>query len=134
MKVIYPKALLFFLVFTPTHSSFSQTIDSVKVVSDSAGAISVDNKGISWLAKKDSAASIGHFGGAISVTNNGISLIPTFSLGKPAIIFDMSAGKRRLSFEPQLRFGLDGKPCRAAGAVFPVLVAIQSIEYEQVTD
>lgn len=47
--------------------------------------------------------------GAVAVTNNGISFIPTFSLGKPAAIFDMSVG-RRLSFDPQFRFALDGKP------------------------
>ena len=51
----------------------------------------------------------GHLGGAVTVTNNGISFIPTFSLGKPAAIFDLSVGKR-LSFDPQFRFALDGKP------------------------
>jgi hypothetical protein len=44
-----------------------------------------------------------------SVTNNGISLLPTFSLGKPAGIVEMSMG-RRFSFDPQYRFSLDGKP------------------------
>ncbi len=50
-----------------------------------------------------------HLGGAVTVTNNGISFIPTFSLEKPAAIFDLSVGKR-LSFDPQFRFALDGKP------------------------
>lgn len=50
-----------------------------------------------------------HFNGAITATNNGISFIPTFSLGKPAVIFDFSVGKR-LSFDPQFRFALEGKP------------------------
>jgi hypothetical protein len=50
-----------------------------------------------------------HFNGAVTVTNNGISFIPTFSLGKPAVIFDLSVGKK-LSFDPQLRFALEGKP------------------------
>jgi len=50
----------------------------------------------------DSTKTINHFGGAVTVTNNGISLLPTFSLGKPAVMFDMSAGNRKLSFEPQL--------------------------------
>ena len=40
----------------------------------------------------------------------GISTIPTFTLGKPAVIFDMSMGKRNLRFEPQFRFALEGKP------------------------
>lgn len=50
-----------------------------------------------------------HFNGAVTVTNNGISFIPTFSLGKPAVIFDLSVGKR-LSFDPQFRFAIEGKP------------------------
>lgn len=83
-KGLYKKAVLFFVVLLFTYFSFSQTIDSTK--------------------------SIGYFGGAVSVTNNGISLVPTFSLGKPAVIFDMVVGKRKLSFEPQLRFALNGKP------------------------
>lgn len=49
-------------------------------------------------------------GGTISVTNNGISLLPTFTLGKPAAIFDLSLAGKRFSFEPQFRFALEGKP------------------------
>ncbi|MEC4003720.1 hypothetical protein OX283_003560 [Flavobacterium sp. SUN052] len=51
-----------------------------------------------------------YFGGGTTITNNGISLLPNFTLGKPAAIFDMSAGNDRLKFEPQLRFSLEGKP------------------------
>ena len=75
--------LLFAIFLLLTHSGFSQNSDSTKVVS--------------------------HFGGAVTVTNNGISFIPTFSLSKPAVIFDLSVGNR-LSFEPQFRFSLTGKP------------------------
>lgn len=50
------------------------------------------------------------FEGSISVTNNGISIIPTFSLGDPAIIFELQFTKGKFSFEPEMRFGLDGKP------------------------
>ena len=50
-----------------------------------------------------------NFSGAVTLTNNGISFMPTFSLGKPAVIFDMAVG-RKLTFEPQLRFSLEGKP------------------------
>jgi len=50
------------------------------------------------------------FGGTINVTNKGLSTIPNLSLGKPAVIFDLKIGKERLSFEPQLRFALEGKP------------------------
>lgn len=60
--------------------------------------------------KKDSTSSPSHFTGSISATHNGISLIPTFSLGKPATIINLSMGKGKLSFEPEMRFALEGKP------------------------
>jgi hypothetical protein len=65
--------------------------------------------GINFSQNTDSTKVVSNFGGAVTVTNNGISFIPTFSLGKPAAIFDMSVG-RKLSFEPQFRFALEGKP------------------------
>lgn len=46
----------------------------------------------------------------VTVTNKGIATIPSFTLGKPAAIFDLGLRKGRVSFEPQFRFGLDGKP------------------------
>ena len=58
----------------------------------------------------DSTKSISHFSGAITATNNGISLVPTFSLNRPAVMFNLSIGKGRLSFEPDMRFALAGKP------------------------
>jgi hypothetical protein len=48
--------------------------------------------------------------GLLTVTTKGISTIPSFTLGKPAVIADVSIARRGLSFEPQFRFGLDGKP------------------------
>ncbi|MFM7400770.1 MAG: hypothetical protein ACKO4W_07675 [Bacteroidota bacterium] len=39
-----------------------------------------------------------HLNGAVSATNNGISLIPTFSLGKPATIIELNAGGEHLTF------------------------------------
>ncbi|MBM3178635.1 MAG: hypothetical protein FJZ78_11595 [Bacteroidetes bacterium] len=47
---------------------------------------------------------------AVTVTNNGISLLPTFSLGKPAGFFEMTLSKNKFSFEPQIRYALSGKP------------------------
>jgi hypothetical protein len=58
----------------------------------------------------DSTKTDRHFSGSISVTNNGISFIPTFSLGKPASIFNFSLGSDKFSFEPELRFDLEGRP------------------------
>lgn len=49
--------------------------------------------------------------GAIGVTNNGFSFIPSFSLGKPAVIVNLSVDKgKRFSFEPEFRYALEGKP------------------------
>jgi hypothetical protein len=50
------------------------------------------------------------FRGNISATNNGISLVPTFSLGRPAVVFELSLGGESLSFDPEIRFAMDGKP------------------------
>jgi hypothetical protein len=61
-------------------------------------------------AQDNTAKGPSYFRGNISVTNNGLSLIPAFSLGRPAAIFEMSMGGERLSFDPELRFALDGKP------------------------
>jgi hypothetical protein len=65
---------------------------------------------ILFSQKEDSTKVPGHFGGTITVTNKGISIVPNLTLGKPAVIFDLSMGKRKLSFEPSLRFALEGKP------------------------
>ena len=59
---------------------------------------------------KDSTQAPNFFKGQITATNNGVSLIPSFSLGKPALLFDLSIGKKRLSFDPMIRFAMNGKP------------------------
>lgn len=60
--------------------------------------------------EKDSTiAKVSRFGGAVTIQSKGISTIPNLTLGEPAMVFDMSVG-RRLSFEPQFRFSLEGKP------------------------
>ncbi len=58
----------------------------------------------------DSMKTSSYLSGGVTVTNNGISLLPTFMLGKPAVMFDLSVGKGKVSFEPQFRFSLQGKP------------------------
>jgi len=50
------------------------------------------------------------FRGTASITHNGISLVPSFSLGDPAAIFDIKMTKGKFSFEPDMRFALEGKP------------------------
>jgi hypothetical protein len=52
---------------------------------------------------------ISSFTGAVTIQSKGISTIPNLTLGKPAAVFDLKLG-RKLTFEPQFRFSLDGKP------------------------
>ena len=60
--------------------------------------------------KPDSTRTPLTFSGNVNLTNNGFSNIPSFSLGKPAAIFNLTVGGKRTSFEPELRFSLEGKP------------------------
>lgn len=48
--------------------------------------------------------------GSISVTNKGISVIPSFTLGKPAGQLNMTVRHGPWSFEPEFRVGLNAKP------------------------
>jgi len=84
MKSIIKKTFLFFMLFNFTYYAFSQKTDSTKSTS--------------------------YFSGTVSVTSNGISIVPSFSLEKPAAQFMLSAGKNRFSFDPDIRFSLAGKP------------------------
>ncbi len=60
------------------------------------------------VSQDETDAKAYHFNGSISITNNGFSFIPTFSLGKPATIADLSIGGKKFSFDPQFRFDLNG--------------------------
>ena len=79
------KALLFLVLTNISLSAFSQ-IDSLKKAEPLKASAN------------------------IQITNNGISLFPNFSLGKPAVILNLSIGKRNIYFEPELRWGLNGQP------------------------
>ncbi len=46
----------------------------------------------------------------INLNNNGISLFPNLSFGKPAAIINLTIGKKGVFFEPEFRWGLNGKP------------------------
>jgi len=78
------RTLLIYILGNISVSCFSQTADSVKIIH--------------------------HFSGTASVTNNGISLVPSFSLGKSAVLVLLSLGGQRFSFDPDIRFSLSGKP------------------------
>lgn len=62
-----------------------------------------------FAREKDSTNVDNAFNGYVTVTNKGISTIPNFTLGKPAAILNMSIG-RKIRFEPEFRFALEGKP------------------------
>lgn len=64
----------------------------------------------SFAQNKDSSKTVYHFSGSALITNNGISVIPTFTLGKPATIINLNMGNPKFSFEPEFRFSLEGKP------------------------
>jgi hypothetical protein len=49
------------------------------------------------------------FTAAATIQSKGISTIPNLTLGKPAAIFNLKLG-RKLTFEPEFRFALEGKP------------------------
>lgn len=63
-----------------------------------------------FAQKSDSTKTTVHVSGAAYLTNNGISLVPSFSLGRPAAMVLMSIGGKKFSFDPDIRFALDGKP------------------------
>jgi len=78
------KSILLFSTLLLLYSSFSQQADSIK-------------KSLQLR-------------GTVTITNKGISFVPTFTLGKPAAIFNLSLGKRKFFVEPELRFSLKGRP------------------------
>ena len=61
----------------------------------------------SYSQENEEPKNIRNIRGGVTLTNNGISLIPSFSLGKPAAIFDLSIGGEKLSFDPQFRFDIE---------------------------
>lgn len=66
--------------------------------------------GLDMSSQENQSDFIDEFRGTASITNNGISLVPSFSLGRPALLFDLKFIKERFSIEPDLRFSLEGKP------------------------
>ncbi len=62
------------------------------------------------LAQESDSATTHSLSGSAGLTNNGISLIPSFSLEKPAALFNMSLEKGSFSFDPEITFSLEGKP------------------------
>lgn len=65
---------------------------------------------ISGIAQEEQPSNKYAFKGSATITNNGVSLVPSFSLGDPALLFDLKFTKDRFSIEPDFRFALEGKP------------------------
>jgi hypothetical protein len=83
-KVVHYRYIsLFFLLICICLTSFSQKSDSIKIPMN--------------------------LGATITLTSKGISSIPNLTLGKPAVIFYLSAGKK-VRFEPEFRIAMEGKP------------------------
>lgn len=78
------KALMLFAFLGATQAALAQSADGTRYLDD--------------------------FRGFVSLTTNGISTIPNLTLGKPAAMFTMIAERNGLSFEPELRFSLEGRP------------------------
>ncbi|MFN8354018.1 MAG: hypothetical protein U0Y10_06230 [Spirosomataceae bacterium] len=55
----------------------------------------------------DSTQVTSTFSGSVGITNNGFSIIPTFSLNRPAVIMNFSWRKKRFSFDPDIRLVSD---------------------------
>lgn len=64
----------------------------------------------SFSQEEDSLKNTLSINGMISVTNNGFSFIPAFTLDKPAALAFISIEKKRLSFNTEARYALDGRP------------------------
>lgn len=63
-----------------------------------------------YAEKPDSLKSKLSAGVTFSLNSNGIASIPAFSLDKPAMMASAFLVKGRFSYEPNLAYGLDGKP------------------------
>ena len=48
--------------------------------------------------------------GLLTATTKGISNVPSITLGKPAAILNVSIARSGFAFEPELKYGLNGKP------------------------
>lgn len=78
---------------------------SLKGVSQVADSIKRIDPVLDTTTRQENKKSV--VSGAVSVTNNGISLVPAFSLEKPAAIFDISIKKKKFSFEPEFALGFE---------------------------
>jgi|SRR4051812_36374397 hypothetical protein len=118
MKTLKKITVLQFSIFFLLASvSFSQNISGT----NSSKVDSINTQ------KNDSIKKDFYLKGSVNLTNKGISYIPNFSIGKPAIIVDCSMGGRKLFFEPQFRFALNGEPW---AFLFPIRYKISNKKFQ----
>lgn len=86
LKLLFQCLFLLFLLNNNSNLAYAQKKDSVKVQEPLKATAN------------------------ININNNGTSLFPNLALGKPAAIINVSVGKKNIYFEPELRWGLNGKP------------------------
>jgi hypothetical protein len=60
--------------------------------------------------KKDTTHTAFQFSGNLTFTTNGISPIPAFSLGKPAVLVNLSLKNKKFSYNPEMAFSIQGVP------------------------
>jgi hypothetical protein len=60
--------------------------------------------------KKDTTHVAFQFSGNLNFTTNGISPIPAFSLGKPAVLVNLSLKNKKFSYDPEMAFSIEGVP------------------------
>ena len=61
-------------------------------------------------AQKDSSKHKPSLSGVVILMSNGISQIPAYSLGRPAVSAFFNFTLKRFSYEPDINYGLDGRP------------------------
>lgn len=57
----------------------------------------------------DSTQVTSTFSGTVGISTNGFSIVPSFSLNRPALLVNVSLRKNRFSFEPDIRLAPDAK-------------------------
>lgn len=85
----------------------STAADSTRAVSTVAGSIAVVKKCLADSTRAVSTGAVSTFLGSIGITNNGFSIVPTFSLNRPATIMNFYWRKNRFSFDPDIRLVSD---------------------------
>lgn len=95
MNQLFTFVLLIFLTFLPKMSS-GQSADSTQVISTFPGSVS-------HVKPADSTQTTSTLSGSVGITNNGFSIVPTFSLNRPAAIMNFYWRKKRFSFDPDIR-------------------------------